>query len=114
MKIIKSLKYPVLLIKGVNEANKNEEKEQKGEFHDTLLRTLSANLSSAMSNQELSEELPKQIIKKFEKRKGHSSFTNNIWSADLADMQLISKFNKAILFDFASLIFIVNMHGLFL
>ena len=24
----------------------------------------------------------------------HSSFTDNIWGADLADMQLLSKFNK--------------------
>ena len=28
----------------------------------------------------------------------HSSFTDNIWGADLADMQLISKFNKGIRF----------------
>ena len=42
---------------------------------------------------ELAEELDKLIIRKFEKRKVYSSFKDNIWGADLADMQLISKFN---------------------
>ena len=51
-----------------------------------------------MSNKELAEELQKPIIKKFKKRKVHSSFIDNIWGADLADMQLISKFNKGIRF----------------
>ena len=40
----------------------------------------------------------KLIIRKFKKRKVHSSFIDNIWDADLADMQLISKFNKGIRF----------------
>ena len=39
-----------------------------------------------ISNKELAEELQKQNIRKFEKRKVHSSFINNIWGADLADM----------------------------
>ena len=47
-----------------------------------------------MSNKELAEELHKPIIKKFETRKAHSCFLDNIWGADLADMQLISKFEK--------------------
>ena len=47
-----------------------------------------------MSNQELAKELHKPIIRKLEKRKIHSSFTDKIWVADLADMQLISKFDK--------------------
>ena len=51
-----------------------------------------------MSNKELAEELHKPIIRKFKKRKVHSSFIDNIWGADLADMQLISKFNKGIHF----------------
>ena len=51
-----------------------------------------------ISNKELAEELHKPIIKKFKKRKVHSSFIDNIWGADLADMPLISKFNKAICF----------------
>ena len=31
---------------------------------------------------------------KFKKRTVYSRFKDNIWGADLADMQLISKFNK--------------------
>ena len=38
----------------------------------------------------------KPIIRKFEKSKVHSSFEDNIWGVDLADMQLISKYNKGI------------------
>ena len=37
-----------------------------------------------VSNKELAEELPKSIIRKFKKRKVHSSFIDNIWGADLA------------------------------
>ena len=51
-----------------------------------------------MFNQELSEELHKPNITKFEKRKVYSAFIENIWCADLADIQLISKFNKGIWF----------------
>ena len=47
---------------------------------------------------ELSEELRKPIIRKFNKRKVHSPFIDNIWGADLADMELISKFNKGFRF----------------
>ena len=51
-----------------------------------------------MSKKELAEKLHKPIIKKFEKPKVQSPFRDNIWGADLADMQLISKFNKGISF----------------
>ena len=54
--------------------------------------------SEIMLNQELAEELYKPIIRRFGKQKVHSSFTDNIRGADLADMQLISKFNKGIRF----------------
>ena len=47
-----------------------------------------------ISNKQLAEELHKPIIRKFNKRKVHSPFIGNIWCADLADTQLISKFNK--------------------
>ena len=47
-----------------------------------------------MKSEELAKELQKPIIRKFVKRKEHSPFINNIWGADLADMQLISKINK--------------------
>ena len=53
-----------------------------------------------MSNQQLTEELHKPIIRKFKKRKVQTSFINNIWGVDLADMQLISKFDKRFRFLF--------------
>ena len=51
-----------------------------------------------MSNKELAEELLKAIMRKFNKIKVHLSFNDNIWGADLADMQLISKDDKGIRF----------------
>ena len=42
----------------------------------------------------MAEELHKPIVKNFLKRTVYSSFKDNIWGDDLADMQLISKFNK--------------------
>ena len=65
--------------------------------------------SEIIWNKESAEDLYKPIIKKFEKRKVRSSFTDNIWGADLADMQLLNKFNKGNLN--LLLIFIANMHG---
>ena len=53
-----------------------------------------------ISNKELAEELHKPIIRKFNKRKVHSHFIGNIWGADLADIQLVSKFNKGFRFLF--------------
>ena len=49
-------------------------------------------------NKQLAKELHKPIIRKFKKRKVYSGFKDNIWGADLADMQLISKFNKGFRF----------------
>ena len=49
-------------------------------------------------NIELAEELHKPIIRKFKKRNVYSGFRDNIWGADLADMQLIGKFNKGFRF----------------
>ena len=49
-------------------------------------------------NIQLADELHKPITRKFEKRKVYSSFRDNIWGADLADMQLLSKFNKGFRF----------------
>ena len=39
-----------------------------------------------------------QWLKNLKKRKVYSSFRDNIWSADFADMQLISKSNKGFRF----------------
>ena len=38
------------------------------------------------SNYQLANELHKPIIRKFKKRKVYSSFRDNIWGVDLADM----------------------------
>ena len=51
-----------------------------------------------ISNKELAKELHKPIIRYFKKRKIQPPFIDNIWNADPADMQLISKFNKEIRF----------------
>ena len=51
-----------------------------------------------ISNKELAKELQKPIIRKFKKRKVYSTFIDNILGADLADMQLIIKFNKGFRF----------------
>ena len=66
-----------------------------------------------MSNKELAKELYKSIIKKLEKRKVISSFIDNIWGSDHADIELISKVDKKIVFYYVLLIFSVNMEGFF-
>ena len=48
------------------------------------------------SNYQLANEFHKPIIKKFMKRKVYSSFRENIWGVDLADMQSLSKYNKGV------------------
>ena len=55
-------------------------------------------IANNKENIQLADELHKPIIKKFKKRKVYSSFRDNIWGADLADMQLLSKFNKGFRF----------------
>ena len=55
---------------------------------------VSYTIKSTPQNQQLTEELHKPIIRKLKKRKVYSSYIDNIWGADLTDMQLISKFNK--------------------
>ena len=44
----------------------------------------------------LANEFQKPVIKKFNKRKVYSQFRDNIWGADLADMQSLNKKNKGI------------------
>ena len=47
-------------------------------------------------NYQLEKELHKPIIRKFKKRKIYSSFRDNIWGVDLADVQSLSQYNKGI------------------
>ena len=50
--------------------------------------------SKSMPNQQLANELHQQIVRKFKRREVYSSTKDNIWGIDLADMQLISKYNQ--------------------
>ena len=42
-------------------------------------------------NYQFADEIHKPIIRKFKKRKVYSSFRDNIWGVDLADMESLSK-----------------------
>ena len=63
-----------------------------------------------MSNQQLAEELYKLIIRNFEKHKLCSSFKDNICGVYLADIQLISKFNRG----FRILLCLIDVYGKYL
>ena len=65
-------------------------------------------------NLQLAEELHKSIIRNFLKRTVYSRFKDNIWGADLADVQLIANLIKVLDFYCVLLIFLANMLGLFL
>ena len=62
----------------------------------TMLTSETAVENEIMSNKELAEELHKSVIRTFKKRKVYSWFIDNIWGADHANIQSISKFNKGI------------------
>ena len=49
-------------------------------------------------NEQLDKELHKPVIRKFKKRKVYFLFKDNIWGADLTDMQLTNKLNKRVRF----------------
>ena len=61
-------------------------------------KTMGSGVVDPNESLKLADELRKPIIRKFNKRKVYSSFKDNIWGVDLADMQLLSKFNKGIRF----------------
>ena len=54
--------------------------------------------NNSKQNIQLAKELHKPIIRNFKKGAVYSGFKDNIWGADLADMQLISNFNKGFRF----------------
>ena len=68
------------------------DKRSSGGCVDTSLGSKSA----TEPNYQLRNELHKQIIRKFMKRKLYSSFRDNIWGVDLADIQSLSKYSKGI------------------
>ena len=55
-------------------------------------------LASNKENMQLADEFHKLIIRKFKKRKVYSSFRDNIWGVDLADLKFLSKFNRRFTF----------------
>ena len=65
-------------------------------FFDSKVSGSGAKLIS--ENEQLANELHKPIIRKFEKRRVYSTFKDNIWDVDLADMQLLRKYNKGVRF----------------
>ena len=67
----------------------------------------SAIKSKITPNQQLVEKSHQPINGKFEKQKVYSSFEDNIWGADLADMQLISKYDEVFLFS----VCIIDIHS---
>ena len=68
------------------------DKKTKGSGVTTLANKSA--IKSISQNEQLTDELHQPIIRKFKKRKVYSAFKNSIWAEDLADMQLISKFNE--------------------
>ena len=50
----------------------------------------------AEPNYQVANKLHKQIIRKFTSPKVYSSFRDNIWGIELADMQSLNKFSKGI------------------
>ena len=63
--------------------------------------------SETMPNQGLAEEWHKPVITKFEKQKVYSSFKDNIWRANLVEIQLISKNKKG----FCLSIYVIDIYG---
>ena len=74
-------------------------------------KTQGSGLANNKENIQLADELPKPVIRTFKKRKVYSSFKENIWGVDLADLQLLSKCNKGFRFFYVLLIFLVNILG---
>ena len=52
--------------------------------------------NESMSYYQLANEVHRQIIRKFKRRKVYSSFKDNIWGVDSADVHSLSKWNKRI------------------
>ena len=49
--------------------------------------------SGVSVNEQLAEELHKPVTKKVKRRKVYATFTDNIWAADLAEMESLSSKN---------------------
>ena len=68
------------------------------------MRADTVDATTITSHKQLANELQKPIIKKFQNHKVYSSLADNICAADLAAIQLVSKYNKRI----RVLLFVMN------
>ena len=60
-----------------------------------VFRFFSKKAGSGVSvNKQIAEELHKPAIKKFKRRKAYVRLKDNIWTADLAEMESLSSNNK--------------------
>lgn len=71
---------------------------------DTITYTGAESISE---DQKLAKELHKPIARKFQWPKLYLSYQNSIWDADLANMELISKYNKRAKF----LLCVINIYS---
>ena len=62
-------------------------------FTSFLIKSIGS-VVDAEPNYQLANELRRHIIREFKRRKVYSSFRDNIWGANLADIQSLSKRNK--------------------
>ena len=67
-------------------------------FHKKSKRSGAKHVNAQLipQNEQVADELHKPSLRKFKKRKVYSAFKDNIWAADLADMQLLGRYNKGI------------------
>ena len=83
-----------------NIANNPKYDEYQRRFTSMVYKLFDKDFSGSgiksMVNQQFSDEIQKPVIKNVKRRKVYSSFKDNIMGADLADMQLIRKYNKRI------------------
>ena len=63
-------------------------------------------------NEELADELHKTLIKKIKRRKVYKRFKDNIWAADLADMESLPTKNKSAKYLLCIIDIFNNMKGL--
>ena len=66
-------------------------------FFDKKSASLNKSSGTGIANKpnyQLANELHKPIIRKLKKRKVYSSFRDNTWDVDWADMQSLSKYKK--------------------
>ena len=75
-------------------SNNNNNNNNNNNSNSNISNNSNSNNNDIKQHLQLAEELHKPIVRKFKKRKVYSGFRDNIWGADLPDMQLISKFNK--------------------